>query len=398
MKRLRIASLILLAIGGFSVAYAQGNRGYQDDIYYNSSDQKAEEAAQTNSASSMATTGQSSDAPIYSSDTDDNMRQYQDEYGADYDDYSYAARINRFYYPFYSRPYYSAFYDPFWYDPFWVDPYWGWSPWRNYSFGVSFGYGPYWSGYSGWNNWYGCGHFPSYYGYGYSPYGGYYSGYWNGYYGGLYQNYGFTGYRTVSYGPRFSLDGRTNSGIRSVGIRNTLRQGVGIDATRLSATPNSDIRTMRADNPRVNQGVRSQSSFGNNEVDIRTIDRGNPNLGSPNIQNNNMGQRDPRIFESRPQRSDRFAEQNNLSGRENQISAPQVERSRGSWFNSRQPESPNSGRSFEQAPREQNFNSGFERSAPSPRMESAPSRNFGGGGGGRSFGGGGGGFSGGRHR
>ena len=48
MKRLLTTSLILLAVGGFSVAYAQSNHSYQDDIYYNSNEQKKESSTQKN--------------------------------------------------------------------------------------------------------------------------------------------------------------------------------------------------------------------------------------------------------------------------------------------------------------------------------------------------------------
>jgi hypothetical protein len=118
--------------------------------------------------------------------------------GFDSYDYSYAARINRFYDPFYGFGYYSPFYTGFYYNP------WGYyDPFRyrpSFYFGMSWGWGSFGWGYP----------YYSYYPYYWYPYNnywyGYNQGYWDGYYG--YGSYG-TGYNNY-YGHR-SNSGSTNS-------------------------------------------------------------------------------------------------------------------------------------------------------------------------------------------
>jgi hypothetical protein len=121
-------------------------------------------------------------------------------YGAggysDYYDYSYSARINRFYYPYAGFNYYSPCYVGFYYDP-WYDPYW-YSP--SFYFGMSWGWGSFGWGYP----YYG---YPYYY-YPYNNYWyGYNNGYWDGYYASQYYD---NGYNSYYYGPRSSR-GSTNS-------------------------------------------------------------------------------------------------------------------------------------------------------------------------------------------
>jgi hypothetical protein len=129
---------------------------------------------------------------------------YGDGFSDDYYDYSYAARISRFYDPYIGFSYYSPCYTGFYYDP------WYWNNWY-YSpsiyFGINWGWGSFGYGY-------GYPYYPyySYYGYPYnnSWYGyndGYWNGYWDGYYGSEY--YGYNGYY---YGHRPSQGGSNNSG------------------------------------------------------------------------------------------------------------------------------------------------------------------------------------------
>ncbi|MCB2219898.1 MAG: hypothetical protein KQI35_05835 [Bacteroidetes bacterium] len=120
----------------------------------------------------------------------------------DYYDYSYAARINRFYSPYAGFGYYSPYYTGFYYDP-WYNPYW-YSP--SLYFGFSWGWGSIGWGYPYYS------YYPYYpynsYWYGYNN--GYWNGYWNGYYnGGGYYNdyYGYNGY----YGHRSSRSGGSST-------------------------------------------------------------------------------------------------------------------------------------------------------------------------------------------
>lgn len=136
-------------------------------------------------------------------------------YGAggygDYYDYSYSARINRFYNPYVGFNYYSPCYVGFYYDP-WYNPYW-------YRPSLYFGFNWGWGGY-GWG-------YP-YYGYPYPYYSynsywhGYNHGYWDGYYaGGYYPDYGNSSYY---YGPRGSR-GSSNSATAYSGSGSSYAQG-----------------------------------------------------------------------------------------------------------------------------------------------------------------------------
>ncbi len=147
----------------------------------------------------------------YSYTDPDGKTYVTNNYYGDYYDYSYASRIRRFSYPYYSS-YYSDYYGcPYCYDPWYygsglsmsIGFGWGWG-----SFGYSWGY-PYYSwGYPsyGWYDpWWG---YP-YHGYG-SYWNGYYDGYWNGYYDGSGYYYGggyYPDYASVHYGPRNSREG-----------------------------------------------------------------------------------------------------------------------------------------------------------------------------------------------
>jgi hypothetical protein len=232
---------LLLAVFGFSVANAQSKK-VQDDIYYTAEDAKkdAEEAEKERllleeaRAKRAAERKAQSDAMGYESG--------EEEY-IDYDDdeYYYANRFNRFNGLYVGASYWA--YDPFFWDPWWGGGYyarsWGWGP--SWGVGVGFG-GPYWSSYWGWNCWYG---YPGFYsawnspwmygGYG-GMYGGYYNGFYDGYYAGAYGGGAMSNVRSVSYGPRSSVNrypgslratsGRTGSGM-SGGTRGQLRRSTG---------------------------------------------------------------------------------------------------------------------------------------------------------------------------
>ncbi len=291
MKRLLTIGLIALATAGADVASAQSKRVYDDDIYYNSKQAAEEQAAaarERRKAQDQQTqasyTPQQNQAPSYTSDNSAASGNYDPDY-IDYDDdFSYATQFSRFNTPFYNRPYWSSFYNPYWYNPYWVDPYWGWCPWMSPGIGISFGAGPYWSSYWGWNTWYGYGGFNSYFYPGYAWgggwggfYGGYYGGYWNSYYAGLYNNYG---YRNISYGPRYSMNANRNNLMRGNTLspinrgRNPL-----IDGLR---TPNSGGgQGLNAPDRAISRGdIGTERNGVVNMQQQATFDRGNRNFGT----------------------------------------------------------------------------------------------------------------------
>ncbi len=380
MKKAFVTALLLLTAGS-TVSFAQGRKAFDDDVYYNS--KKAKEEAEQEAAKPSESQSDKGDERSYSSSGNTTDRSYSDDgqYSDADDDYYYASRINRFYYPFYNRPYWSSFYNPNWYDPFWVDPYWGYNPWARPGFSVSIGVGPYWSSYYGWSSWYGYSPFGSYYGYpAWGIGGGYYSGYWNGYYAGLYNNYygGSYGYRTVTYGPRYSLNANSNRGanlplgyrggrreIRSNGFEQQGSSGGGVMSNPRSGT-------MRIGSAQPDRGAVLRSDDRNMNGSAVTPESGaRPSRGIFGANRDQMRGDEGRV------RGDAPAPQG----------APIQERSRGGWF-------------------------GRGEAAPpvrveQPRQAPAPQRNFGGDrggsfGGGRSFGGGnsggGGGFGGRRGR
>ncbi|HXS37419.1 MAG TPA: hypothetical protein VN721_12015, partial [Flavipsychrobacter sp.] len=246
MKRFFLTGILLLGIAQM-VSYAQ-----TDDIYSNGSDQQ-NSGSNRGSNNSNYNNNQNYNNQNNNNQNYNNQQTYQspyqdnnanngnynnnnysnnnnsnnnsDEYVDYNDDNSYSTRIRRFDDPFYNQGYYSSFYNPYWYSPNYVDPYMGWNPWYGPSFGVGIGIGgPYWSSYWGWNTWWGYPGFGSCWGYPLyaSPwYGGFYGGFWNGYYAGIYNGYGgYTG-RSVSYGPRYTLNNRYSG----IGYRSALGYG-----------------------------------------------------------------------------------------------------------------------------------------------------------------------------
>ena len=143
----------------------------------------------------------------------------------DYYDYSYSARLRRFYNPCYGYGYYSTYYtNSYWYsyNPFqWgVSIYLGYNWWPSFHTSFSWHH-PNYYGY-GWGNNYNSHHHHNYsYGYGsYNNYGSgynygyngsYWDGYSDGYYNSSYNPYYYNSYDATSsyYGPRKSVS--TNS-------------------------------------------------------------------------------------------------------------------------------------------------------------------------------------------
>lgn len=120
--------------------------------------------------------------------TDEQL--YGDEQYADNrfeDDYSYSARINRFYYNSPYRPYYDYRYS------------YGYNPWYTYSYDPFF-YDP-WLYRPGISLWVGVGRYPRWNNYHYGYYGGgYNNGYWGPYsYYNTYPGYGYGGYYGGGY-------------------------------------------------------------------------------------------------------------------------------------------------------------------------------------------------------
>lgn len=409
MKRLIFTSGILLASAIFGLAQAQNNDQYQDDIYgggntsesqYRSRDnnyhrdEKATRYEQQEPADDVQQYGNE-----YSNNNQNwsNTREYQDQY-SDYndynydDDYYYATRLNRFYYPFYNRPFWSSFYDPYWYNPYWSDPYWGWNPWYS-GMSISFGIGPCWSSYWGWNSWYGSPYFNSYYSYPYGGMGGYYSGYWNGYYAGLYSYNGdqYFPQKTITYGPRYSL--------RPTALNSMSGSTPGISTFR-TATSSRPVMT-GTEAPRNNAFGRPSSATMENREDFSRSDANDMSLRRDDRPVRNGWSESPAV-------------------RQDDARPAQPAVGRDSWFEPNRQQSPDrTQRSNEMqmpvSPEPRRF------SAPEPRNEQqAPARNFernenfrreggsmergggsfnrGGGFGGGHTGGGRGGFGGGGHR
>lgn len=249
---------------------------YDDDIYSNGSDLRNDKSddrrpAQTQQRYQTEQYYSSSGQDYNQNQSEDNgdYRNYSNSYESDGDgynnydnDYAYATSLRRFNSPFYNMGYWSAFQNPYWYDPFWTDPYWGWSPWNRPGISIGFGGGPYWSSYSSWYNWYGYNGFNSFYGY---PYyaggwgsgmwcgvGSYYGNYWNGYYAGVYgggYGIGYGNYRSVTYGPRYNLNGSTANIQRASSVgRNGMRIATPTASNGGSSTYNPRQR-MRVGDP-----------------------------------------------------------------------------------------------------------------------------------------------------
>lgn len=309
MKHLLFISFMLLGIGQ-TESFAQG--GNNDDIYFNSSDlemQKREDKkrAQEEARRQRETSDEYTSTGESGSDNE-GQRSYGTSYESDgYIDYEqddyYATRIRRFNYPFYNMGYFSPFYNPYWYDPFWSDPYWGWSPWSRPGLTISFGMGPYWTGYWGWYNWYGFGGFGSYWNYPlYASWWGpsYYSGYWNGYYAGLYNDSRYV--RNVTYGPRTSTNyaynavnsGRTASGLRIDRGTTGPRPGLRMENERAGSISDRPARTTRSGAEEISRelpgGFRNDRNI--------AVDEGRSRAG----ENRNLDVRPNTGAEERPRR------------------------------------------------------------------------------------------------
>ncbi len=404
MKRFILTSLAVALAAASNWALAQSEGSYQDDIYgippkkevrQHRAATEAEQPYERNTASDDAGNNAApSQGDAYSAGNNwGTEREYQDQYSySDYDlndDYYYASRIRRFYYPYYGQPYWSLAYDPYWYNPYWVDPYWGWSPWSQ-GFGISFGYGPSWNSYWGWSAWYGCSNFGSYYSYPYYGYGGYYSGYWNGYYAGLYDSYNGGNYfpsKTVTYGPRYNLRPQSAPGLRGGNGISTFRASAparpvmtGMESPR---TNSYSPRTEERPSNFRNEAYRNDAGIGSAQPDDRPVRNGwsETPAGRDDIAR-------PDAAPARPERNAWYEQSRPQRGYQQQIpsnaATPSREFSRPAPVQREQPAAP--ARSFE---RNNNFGGG-ERRSSGFEGGFGGSRNFGGSGGSHSgFGGGG---------
>jgi len=277
-----------------------------------------------------------------------------------YDDYDYASRINRFYYPYGSFGYYDPFYYPYYgYSPFYFGLGWGW----NYGWGLGFGY------YNGWG------------------YPGYYGGYFGNYYSPYYTTGRFTP-GTNPYAPR-----RVYTGGNNIGTFNTNRN-LSVSSNRLissSAPTNSNlvnrgnfnnVNTTGFVNPNISRGTfnaPSRASISN--ANLGRISANGTNSRLTNFRNPNMNSGNFNYSPSASARPMATTINRQNSG------------TRSSYFNSGQRfggYTPNNQISRGYAPPANSSKSttSYSRSY-SPSSSSAPSRSFGGGGGG--------GFHGGRH-
>lgn len=249
-------------------------------------------------------------ASDYSSYRDDQGNTYITNnyyYDDDYYDYSYSARIRRFYHPVYSSYWHDYYTNYYWYtyDPvlfgvsiyygynWWYPGPWrgGWRIWWSWGWGWSWGwYGGYWGVYSYWGpSWYWPGYYGAfYYGWG-NPWGwgywngyanGYWNGYWNGYYNGLYASY-YNSYdpnsSTYYYGHRPNLPG----GRQSVS-NNSVVSGQSTNSTLKQASPVTRGETKaNISNPaqvQTDRGTGKSNTINPNTPDVYT---------SPQVQQEN---------------------------------------------------------------------------------------------------------------
>lgn len=310
MKRFILTGLLLLGVMHTS-SFAQSTRSYEDDIYSTGEDaRKAKERTEEADRNRQRYQTEEAYDNTYNSSGSDNgsngnydnyARSYDNDGYIDYDDdYYYSTQINRFNRPFYNMGYWSSFYNPYWYDPFWADPYGvGWNYWSRPGFSVSIGWGwgqPYWSSYWGWYNWYGYTGFNSFWYYpfygggwgggywaGYNN--GYYNGYWNGYYSGL---YGGRPYRSVTYGPRASVNSGGSYGFRG---ENGLRQQAPVPGS--SSNPYGPRAGVRRENGNAPAPVRENTGGRISNIPDRNGNAlpGRENAGDRGNNNGNLPSR-----------------------------------------------------------------------------------------------------------
>lgn len=228
-----IASLLVSCSASYDAA------AYEDDVFYNpyretrldkKKDRLERKLAKANgdvNSYKGDVTESAKVAPIVPATiTDENGDQYQGNVTDDYYDYSYSAKIRRFYHDNDSLSYYDDYYtDSYYYDGnpsgnTYVTNNYNSDPWHsnwNFSYGIGFGYGWGYPYYGGGYPYYGGGYWSGYN-------NGYYNGYWDGYYagggyyggGGYYPDYGYgnDNYGSGYYGHR-SGGGSSNGTVRS---------------------------------------------------------------------------------------------------------------------------------------------------------------------------------------
>ena len=195
------------------------------------------------------------------SDSSSSTKPGSSTFSEDYNDYSYAARINRFNHPVKESGYYDEIYsqtdkydtvissssspDVNIYMGGGYDPFWG----SSVSFGFGFGWGypyygwgyPYYGYYYPYYDWYYPWGYPYYYypgSYYCGYYDGYYNGYWDGYYGYPYDPYPYKSY----YGRR---DMTTAGGYNSNEINRSPQEQNNQDMTLRNDRTQSNVRNER---------------------------------------------------------------------------------------------------------------------------------------------------------
>lgn len=298
------------------------------------------------------------DSNQYNQENYHNQNQHQLTFYQDYHEYTYSARIRRFYSGLgfnYYDPWYTNIY---WYnyDPIFLgtSPYvtYGWwyhSPWIGYSW--VWGIGTSWVLYPGW---------PWYYNWVWIPRWNnvYWNGYWNGYYNslnyGLFSNYYYNSFNNNRwyYGPRNSstVSGRGTiaSGYRNLGKihQTTTRDNLQIHQINTQNEKSRDINTNTVGEfptkTYVRKDTKSQEGLNNPFLkdDIRTPNNGGSkkpvdNIKKPNtvyIQKNNNKQpntnsnrdnyQEKNIYYKQIKNKPQYNYNNNIGSRSSGFSAP----------------------------------------------------------------------------
>jgi hypothetical protein len=194
----------------------------------------------------------------------------------DYNDYSYASQIDRFYGSNMGYSYYAPCYTGYYYNPWYWDSYW-YMP----SFYFGFGWGGMYWGYP---------YYPYYYPYNDYWYG-YNQGYWDGYYG-----YGYNDYSGYYYGHRENRGGSGNSGSQVSKDNSSAIQNVTQPNYFERTTPQlaENFTSGRNSNNTNEGGGRNSTNAINNQNAIIAIPQSNnPTTGRNSDQNISGSSQEP---------------------------------------------------------------------------------------------------------
>jgi len=324
MKKLHSLLLVAasLTIAACSSTYKPGS-AVPDDIYYSTADQgqpapavatypstpaaPAEDYSternnydqNSNYQDDGANSKSSSSSSDYYQDGTGNTYITNNYYNDDYYDYSYSARLKRYYSPVYGYGYYDPFYtNSYYYDYYpsswgvsiyssynwWAPSYYYSSPFCYGGIGISIGYSPIFNPW--YSPWYYDRYFPGsyYHGYHHPYHGSYYSGYYNGYHHGYHDGYYGQGYSpyyynsydatSTYYGPRGSS---TSNSTRSSGRQSSLSP-MSLGEKYQIAKQDGRISNISSEGTRTNDS-RDQNS-GNSPARTKT-QQTNPDRNTP---------------------------------------------------------------------------------------------------------------------